>query len=78
VIYLEDIMGKTMLALAIPTLAFATLAIAAQSFSASAAEDEIYGTYTLISSTRKLLDTGQVETFNREHGFITYGMTCSP
>jgi hypothetical protein len=66
-------MGKTMLALAIPTLAFATLAIAAQSFSASAAEDEIYGTYTLISSTRKLLDTGQVETFNREHGFITYG-----
>jgi hypothetical protein len=66
-------MRKTMLAFAIATLAFATLAIAAQSFSVSAAEDELYGTYTLISSTRKLLDTGQVETFTQEHGFITYG-----
>jgi hypothetical protein len=56
-------MRKTMLALAMVAL----------SFSVSAAEDEFYGTYTLISSTRKLLDTGQVETFTRERGFITYG-----
>ena len=50
-------------------------AIVALSFTASTAqvEDEFYGTYTLISSTRKILDTGQVETFTRERGFITYG-----
>jgi hypothetical protein len=46
---------------------------AALSCSANAAEDEIYGTYTLTSSSRKLLDTGQVEAFGREQGFITYG-----
>jgi hypothetical protein len=45
---------------------------AALSCAASAAEDEIYGTYKLISSSRKILDTGQVETFGREQGFITY------
>ena len=66
-------MRKTMLALAIAPLSFAVLAIATQSFSVSAAENEIFGTYTLISSTRKLLDSGQVEAFTREHGFITYG-----
>ena len=56
-------MRKTMLALALVAL----------SFSANAAEDELYGTYKLISSTRTLLDTGQVETFAQEQGFITYG-----
>ena len=56
-------MRKTMLALALVAL----------SFSANAAEDQLYGTYKLISSTRTLLDTGQVETFAQEQGFITYG-----
>jgi hypothetical protein len=56
-------MRKTMLALALVAL----------SFSANAAEEEFYGTYKLISSTRTLLDTGQVETFAQEQGFITYG-----
>ena len=53
--------------------AMLTVAIAALSFSASADEDEFYGTYTLISSTRTLLDTGQVDTSAQERGFITYG-----
>jgi hypothetical protein len=66
-------MRKTMLGLAVAPLSFAVLAVATQSFSVSAAENEIFGTYTLISSTRKLLDSGQVEAFTREHGFIAYG-----
>jgi hypothetical protein len=49
------------------------LAIAALSFPVSAADDEFYGTYKLISTTRTILDTGQEITFGgREHGFITY------
>ena len=48
-------------------------AITALPFLVNAAEDEFYGTYTLISSSRTRLDTGQVETFARERGFITYG-----
>ena len=56
-------MRKTMLALAIVAL----------SFSANAAEDDFYGTYKLISSSRELLDSGKVESFGPEQGFITYG-----
>ena len=48
-------------------------AITALPFLVNAAEDEFYGTYTLISTSRTRLDTGQVETFARERGFITYG-----
>jgi hypothetical protein len=51
---------------------FALLALIL-SFPAHAAEDELYGTYTLVSSSRKLLETGQVEAFQHEKGFITYG-----
>ena len=47
-------------------------AITALPFFVNAAEDEFYGTYTLISTSRTRLDTGQVETFARERGFITY------
>ncbi len=46
---------------------------AALSPAVGAAEDEIYGSYKLISSSRKLLDSGQVETFPKEQGYITYG-----
>jgi len=46
---------------------------AALSSAVGAAEDEIYGSYKLISSSRKLLDSGQVETFPKEQGYITYG-----
>src|SRR6478672_11527475 len=40
-----------------------------------AADDELVGTYKLISSTRKLLDTGEVlDTWGKSpKGFITYG-----
>jgi hypothetical protein len=39
---------------------------------AFAGEDEIYGTYSLVSTTFKLVETGQVETIPNEKGFITY------
>jgi Lipocalin-like domain len=49
--------------------------IAALPFSVVAADDELVGTYKLISSTRKLLDTGEVlDTWGKSpKGFITYG-----
>jgi hypothetical protein len=56
-------MRGTMLAAAILTL----------SLPVSAADDELYGTYRLISTTRTVLDTGQIITFDGETGFITYG-----
>jgi hypothetical protein len=42
---------------------------------AIASDDEIFGTYKLVSSTRKILDTGEVVNSYGEHpkGFITYG-----
>jgi hypothetical protein len=42
---------------------------------ASAADDELVGTYKLISSTRKILDTGEVkDTYGKQpSGFIMYG-----
>ena len=39
---------------------------------AIAGEDEIYGTYSLISTSFKLVESGQVETIPNEKGFITY------
>jgi hypothetical protein len=51
------------------------LAVAALPSVAIAADEELAGTYTLISSTRKILDTGQVlNTWGKDpKGFITYG-----
>ena len=40
---------------------------------AVAADEKLAGTYKLLSSTRTLVDSGQVETYSREQGFITYG-----
>jgi Lipocalin-like domain len=40
---------------------------------AIAAEEKLSGTYKLVSSTRTLVDSGQVETYAKEQGFITYG-----
>jgi hypothetical protein len=56
-------MRRTMLAVTIVAL----------SLPVSAAEYEFYGTYRLISTTRTVLDTGQIITFHGETGFITYG-----
>ena len=41
----------------------------------AAAEDELTGTYKLISSTRKILETGEVKNSYGEHpsGYIMYG-----
>jgi Lipocalin-like domain len=59
-------MRKLMLVVAVAALPFSALAAAA---------DELAGTYKLISSTRKLLDTGEVlDTWGKSpKGFITYG-----
>lgn len=58
---------KVTVALVVGVCSYAALS------SAGAAEDEIYGSYKLVSSSRKLLDSGQVETFPKEQGYITYG-----
>jgi hypothetical protein len=49
--------------------------IAALPFSAVAQNDELVSTYKLISSTRKVLDTGEVlDTWGKNpKAFITYG-----
>jgi hypothetical protein len=39
---------------------------------AFAGEEELFGTYSLVSTAFRLLDTGQVETIPNEKGFITY------
>jgi len=41
--------------------------------SASSGEEELYGTYKLIGTTAKILDTGEQETYGPESGYITYG-----
>ena len=58
--------------LTIRTLIVAT-AIGLLPFAAIADDVKLVGTYKLISSTRTILDTGQVETYANEQGFITYG-----
>jgi Lipocalin-like domain len=52
--------------------AFLTLALIAQMIATAAAEDELYGTYALVRTTFKLIDTGQEEVIPNERGFITY------
>ena len=42
-------------------------------FSTYAADGELYGTYRLIGTTAKILETGQVEKYTDETGYITYG-----
>lgn len=46
--------------------------VAALPFAAHAAEEELYGTYALVSTSQKLVETGQVDTYTNERGFITY------
>jgi Lipocalin-like domain len=53
--------------------AFLILALISQAISTpSAAEEELYGTYALVRTTFKLIDTGLEETISNEKGFITY------
>ena len=35
--------------------------------------NSLLGTYSLVSTSQKVVETGQVETFTNERGFITYG-----
>jgi len=57
-------MRKVMLALAVVVL----LPIFAH-----AADRELFGTYRLIGTTAKILDTGEEEKYTNETGYITYG-----
>lgn len=53
--------------------AFLTMALIAQMIAtAAAADDDLYGTYALVRTTFKLVDTGQEEVIPNERGFITY------
>jgi len=63
--YSEDTMRKLILAAAIATLPLAAVA----------AGDQLSGTYRLVSSTRTILDTGEVKDTYGKHpkGFIMYG-----
>ena len=54
-------------------LAALVASIAALPSLASADETELHGTYRLVSTTQRIVDTGQVETFTNENGFINYG-----
>jgi hypothetical protein len=53
-------------------LVVALAAIATPNIALSA-EDEIYGTYKLISTSQKVLATGEIVTLATEQGFISYG-----
>jgi hypothetical protein len=52
-----------------------TLALSLVPIAAKAADDELVGTYKLVSSQRKILDTGEViDTYGKDpKGYITYG-----
>ncbi len=52
-----------------------TIVIAALSFSPAAAEEDLTGTYKLISSKRKIIETGDIlDTWGKNpKGFISYG-----
>jgi Lipocalin-like domain len=53
-------------------LPIAAAAIMSMSWS-FAADEEIYGTYRLISTSQRVLETGEIVTLAKEQGFITYG-----
>jgi len=52
-----------------------TLALSLVPIAAKAADDQLVGTYKLVSSQRKILDTGEViDTYGKNpKGYITYG-----
>src|SRR5262245_39097494 len=56
-------------------LAFGAIALlsVASPNPAATQEDRLHGTYRLVSTIQKLVNTGEVETFTNERGFITYG-----
>jgi len=53
-------------------VAIALFSVAAPNL-ATAQEAKLVGTYRLVSTSMKIVETGQVETFPNERGFITYG-----
>jgi hypothetical protein len=48
-------------------------AIAALPFSAIAADDDLVGTYKLVSEQRKIVDTGEIVSMPDSLGYISYG-----
>src|SRR2546428_13024688 len=63
-IYSEDIMSKIRLALSF---------VFPLSFGTSTAFVQLEGTYRLIGTTARILETGQEEKYTDESGYITYG-----
>jgi hypothetical protein len=55
----------------VPVLAFASGFLVG--LSAFADEKQLYGTYRLIGTTARIIDTGEQETYGPESGYITYG-----
>lgn len=53
------------------TIAVTSLLLLGQS--AFSGAEELYGTYKLIETTARILDTGEQETYGPESGYITYG-----
>jgi Lipocalin-like domain len=49
------------------------VAIAAPPFSAIAADDDLVGTYKLVSEQRKIVDTGEIVSIPNPLGYISYG-----
>jgi len=54
-------------------LAVMFASVAALPALAWADETELHGTYRLLGTTQRIMDTGQVETFTNENGIISYG-----
>ena len=63
---------RRLCAMTISTVAMLSLAIMAPGTMAQL-PDDFYGTYKLLKTERKVLDTGEIETIPGENGFITYG-----
>jgi hypothetical protein len=66
--YKETAMHNSMLAI----ISIALFSFEASNF-ATAQEDKLEGTYRLVSTSQKVVETGQVDTYANERGFIMYG-----
>ena len=61
-----------LLRMLVPLLALAFITGAAPAPVLGGHESELWGTYKLVSTTFKLLDTGEEETWSNDEGYITY------
>lgn len=50
-----------------------SMSIAVLAWPVLAGETDLHGTYKLVSTTQRIVETGQVETYTNESGYISYG-----